>query len=161
MIDQQSFKQCFDAERGAKPLSALMKARLIDAYMCYLASYRFYGMVGYNLIINVNYISEFCFRRIDMKFLDRPTVEKFVNAPLTSKLGYCNSLMFGSPKQLITQRHMHQNHAARVITQGCKFDHITPVLIVLHWLSVKQRNCSKILPLIYKALYGLEQAHLR
>ena len=73
------------------------------------------------------------------KYLDRPTVEKLVNATITSRLDYCNSLMFGIPKELIIQLQMRQNHAARVITQWRKYDHITPVLVDLHWLPVKQR----------------------
>ena len=95
------------------------------------------------------------------KYLDRPTVEKLVNATITSRLDYCNSLMFGIPKELITQLHMRQNHAARVITQWRKYDHITPVLVDLHWLPVKQRIDFKILLLTYKALDGLAPAYLR
>ena len=49
------------------------------------------------------------------KYLDRPMVEKLVNATITSRLDYCNSLMFGIPKELISQK--RQNHAARVITK--------------------------------------------
>ena len=96
------------------------------------------------------------------KYLDRPTVEKLVNATITSRLDYCNSLMFGIPKELITQlQQMRQNHAARVMTQWRKYDHITPVLVDLHWLPVKQRIDFKILLLTYKALNGLAPAYLR
>ena len=95
------------------------------------------------------------------KYLDRPTVEKLVNATITSRLDYCNSLMFGIPKELITQLQMRKNHAARVITQWRKHDHITPVLVDLHWLPVKQRIDFKILLLTYKALNGLAPAYLR
>ena len=42
--------------------------------------------------------------------------------------------MFGIPKELITQLQMRQNHAARVTTRWRKYDHITPVLVDLHWL---------------------------
>ena len=69
--------------------------------------------------------------------------------------------MFGIPKELITQLQMRQNHAARVITQWRKYDHITPVLVDLHWLPVKQRIDFKILLLTYKALNGLAPAYLR
>ena len=95
------------------------------------------------------------------KYLDRPTVEKLVNAIITSRLDYCNSLMFGIPKDLMSQLQKRQNHAARVITQWRKYDHITPVLVDLHWLPVKQRIDSKILLLTYKALNGLAPAYIR
>ena len=35
-----------------------------------------------------------------------------------------------------------------------KFDHITPVLISLHWLPVRYRVIFKILLLVYKALHA-------
>ena len=95
------------------------------------------------------------------KYLDRPTVEKLVNATITSRLDYCNSLMFGIPKELISQLQKRQNHAARVITKWRKYDHITPVLVDLHWLPVKQRIDFKILLLTYKALNGLAPAYMR
>ena len=95
------------------------------------------------------------------KYLDRPTVEKLVNATITSRLDYCNSLMFGIPKDLMSQLQKRQNHAARVITQWRKYDHITPVLVDLDWLPVKQRIDFKILLLTYKALNGLAPAYIR
>ena len=102
-------------------------------------------------------------KRICLKLahLDRPTVEKLVNATITSRLDYCNSLMFGIPKDLMSQLQKRQNHAARVITQWRKYDHITPVLVDLHWLPVKQRIDFKILLLTYKALNGLAPAYIR
>ena len=84
-----------------------------------------------------------------------------MNATITSRLDYCNSLMFGIPKDLMSQLQKRLNHAARVITQWRKYDHITPVLVDLHWLPVKQRIDFKILLLTYKALNGLAPAYIR
>ena len=95
------------------------------------------------------------------KYLDRPTVEKLVNAIITSRLDYCNSLLFGILKELISQLQKRQNHAARIITKWRKYDHITPVLVDLHWLPVKQKIDFKILLLTYKALNGLAPAYMR
>ena len=95
------------------------------------------------------------------EYLDRPTVEKLVNATITSRLDYCNILTFGSPKELISQLQKRQYHATRIITKWRKFDHITAVLVDLHWLPVKQRIDFKTLLLTYKALNGLAPAYMR
>ena len=43
------------------------------------------------------------------------------------------------------------NTAACIITFTCKYDHITPVLVRLHWLPVSYRIRFKVLLLTYKA----------
>ena len=48
-----------------------------------------------------------------------------------------------------------QNAAARVLSKTRKYDHITPTLIELHWLPVRQRIQFKILLLTWKSLNGL------
>ena len=42
-----------------------------------------------------------------------------------------------------------------------KFEHITPVMIELHWLPVKYRIMYKILLLIFKCLLGEAPTYLR
>ena len=44
---------------------------------------------------------------------------------------------------------------ARLITRTKKSDHITPVLINLHWLPIEHRVIFKLLLYTYKALHGL------
>ena len=94
------------------------------------------------------------------KYLDRPTVEKLVNATIKSRLDYCNSLLFGIPKEPISQLQKRQNHMARVITRWRKYDHITPVFVDLDCLPVKQRIDFKIFLLTYKTLNGLAPAYM-
>ena len=89
------------------------------------------------------------------KYLDGPTVEKIINATVTSRLDYCNSLLYGAKQSHIDRLQCCQNNAARIISKRRKFDHISPVLRELHWLPVEQRISYKILLLTYKALNGL------
>ena len=59
---------------------------------------------------------------------------------------------------------MHQqyviNAAAKVITCKYKLDHVTPQLIELHWLPVRQRIIFKILLYTFKALHCAAPTHL-
>ena len=53
-----------------------------------------------------------------------------------------------------------QNTAARIVTVTKKFDHITPVLIQLHWLPVHFRILFEVLLLVYKALNGMAPLYI-
>ena len=52
------------------------------------------------------------------------------------------------------------NAAAKGITCKQKLDHITPLLIELHWLPVRQRIIFKILLYTLKALHGAAPTYL-
>uniref|UniRef100_A0A8C6MIC4 Integrase catalytic domain-containing protein n=1 Tax=Nothobranchius furzeri TaxID=105023 RepID=A0A8C6MIC4_NOTFU len=84
--------------------------------------------------------------------LSRSDAEKLVHAFITSRLDYCNSLLSGSPQNVVKSPQLVQNAAARVLMRIKKRDHISPVLASLHWLPVKFRIDFKILLLTYKAL---------
>jgi len=80
--------------------------------------------------------------------------ESVVRALITSKLGYCNSLYYGPPKYLLKGHQCIQNSAA-LIVQASKFDHVTPVLVRLHWLPVHFRIMFKILLMVNKCLQDM------
>ena len=94
------------------------------------------------------------------KYLDTPTAEKMVNCSITSRLDYCNSLLYGAKGYNLSQLQLCQNNAARMLSLRRKVDHITPVLKDLHWLPVEQRIEYKVLLLIYKALHGKAPAYI-
>ena len=95
------------------------------------------------------------------RYLDQSTTEKMVNALITSRMDYCNSLMYGMNQSLVDRLQRCQNHAARIITLRRKYDHISPVLCDLHWLRVKYRIQFKVLLLTYKALNGMAPIYLK
>ncbi len=88
------------------------------------------------------------------KCLSKSDTETLVHAYITSRLDYCNSLYIGLPAYLIENLQMVQNAAARLIVGLRKFDHISPTLMDLHWLPVKERVDFKVLLLAYKAVMG-------
>ena len=83
-----------------------------------------------------------------------------VQAYITSRLDYCNSLLYGAPSTHLNRLQKIQNYAARITTVTPKRSHISPVLAQLHWLPVRQRIEYKILLYTYKALNGLAPIYL-
>ncbi len=86
--------------------------------------------------------------------------KKLVHVFMTSRLDYCNALLRGCPASSINKLQIVQNAAARVLSRSIKYDHITPILLSLHWLPIKFRISYKILLLSYKALNDLAPAYL-
>ena len=89
------------------------------------------------------------------KYISRHTVEIFFHAFITSRLDFCNSLLYGLPQKTIKRLQHVQNAAARMVALTPKHEHISPVLQELHWLPVEQRIIFKILLMTFKCLNGI------
>jgi hypothetical protein len=108
---------------------------------------------------HVNSVSRSCFIKIRQKdqirkYLTVDSTRTLINSLVTSKLDYCNLLLYGSPKYVLNKLQNVQNTAARVITRTLQNCHITPVLKELHWLPVHIRVEYKLLTYVFKALHG-------
>ena len=53
-----------------------------------------------------------------------------------------------------------QNSAARMLTRTRKFDHISSILIKLHWLPIRHRINFKLIMLTWKALHDMAPNYL-
>ena len=95
------------------------------------------------------------------RFLSTQTTEILIHAFVTSKLDHSNSILYNVPKNVIKKLQSMQNAATRLITQSRKCDHITPILLDLHWLRVSGRIKFKILLLTFKALHQQSPTYIQ
>ena len=73
-----------------------------------------------------------------MRWLSFDAVKLLAQAFISTRLDYCNSLMYDISDNLNRRPQAVQNAAARPITSARRCEHITPVLQQLHWLPVRQ-----------------------
>ena len=93
-------------------------------------------------------------------YLDTDTAAQLIHAFVTSKLDYCNSILFGLSNKSLSRLKKIQNTAVRIITMCNIRSNITPHLKSLHWLPVHLRIHYKIILLTFKTLNGLAPSYL-
>ena len=116
--------------------------------------------------LHVNSVCRSCYMQLRQighirQYLTTDDTKSLVNALVTSRLDYCNALLYSVPKTILSKLQNVQNTAARLITRTSRYNHITPVLKELHWLPVQHRVVYKILTHTYKALHGESPAYIR
>ena len=94
------------------------------------------------------------------KYLTSECTEKLIHEFITSRLDYCNSLLYGVPDHHVQNLQRVMNASARLIFCAPKHCHITPLLQQLHWLPIRQRIEFKILLITYKVLQGSAPKYL-
>ncbi len=87
-------------------------------------------------------------------FLTEHAAQLLVQALVISRLDYCNALLAGLPSNTIKPLQMIQNAAARLVFNGPKRAHVTPLFVSLHWLPVAARIKFKTLMIAYRTTTG-------
>jgi len=83
-----------------------------------------------------------------------------VQAFVSCRLDYCNSLLAGVADVHIRRLQLLQNAAARLVAGARWCDHISPVLAELHWLPIRQRITFKTAVLVWKCLHDKAPRYL-
>ena len=76
-----------------------------------------------------------------------------MQALVFSKMDYCKSLLLGTPKYNLNKLQHMENIACRIIHTTRKSDSITPLLMDLHWLKVKERIWYKVAVMVHMSVY--------
>lgn len=83
--------------------------------------------------------------------------EILIRAFITSRLDYCNSILYCLPSSGLRKLQYVQNSVARLLTHSPSREHVTPILQKLSCLPIKQRILYQILT--YKALNNLAPSY--
>ena len=118
-----------------------------------------------SLDLHITSVCKSCFYHIHniwkiRKFLSLKSCEILVHSFVSSKLDFCNSLLYGLSESSLAKLQHVQNAAARLVTLAHKRENITPLLINLQWLPIKQRIKFKVLLLVFKCLNGSAPLYL-
>ena len=99
---------------------------------------------------HVNAVSRTChfhLRNISRihRYLSEDACRTIIQSLVISRLDYCNVLLNGLLKIIISKLQRVQNTAAHIIARTPRAEHITPVLMDLHWLPIEKRIHYKVL----------------
>ena len=96
--------------------------------------------------------SYFHIRTIDKlkAYMSKDDLESYVHSIISSKLDYCNVVLYGVNKSVVNKLQKLQNAAARLIFKLPKYCSVTDKIRQLHWLRVEERIVYKIILFVYK-----------
>ena len=94
------------------------------------------------------------------RYLNHETAVKVANALVSSRLDYCNSLLYNTKKAYTSRLQRVQNALCRTVCKLNKYCHVTPFLHKLHWLPIHYRILFKYNLLIYKAIHLSQPPYL-
>ncbi len=86
--------------------------------------------------------------------------EKLIHALVTSRMDCGNALLYGLPDYQFYRLQRMLHIAARILTLTPPSNHITQVLINLHWLPISERIDYKILLTTFKAIQGVAPQYI-
>ena len=94
------------------------------------------------------------------RYLNHETAVKVANALVSSRLDYCNSLLYNTKKAYTGRLRRVQNALCCTVRKLNKFSHVTPFPHKLHWLPIHYRILFKHNLLTYKAIHFSQLPYL-
>ena len=89
------------------------------------------------------------------------TCKMLINALVTSRLDYCNSLLCASPNKQLSRLQKLQNMACHIVIKLGKYDHISSNLKDLHWLKLTEMLEFKVCWYSHQCFYSTAPDYLK
>ena len=97
-----------------------------------------------------------------MKFLSLEDIKTLVHIFITSRVHYCNSLLYGIPASHLNKVQRILNATARLVCHAPRYCRITPLIHELHWLPIRQCIIHfKMLLFTFKAIHGIAPLYIQ
>ena len=80
------------------------------------------------------------------------TAALLANSMISSRLDYCNSLLYSVSKYNVVKLQKIQNALCRIVFRLDRTSHVTPFLQKLHWLPITYRILCKYNLITFKAI---------
>ena len=96
-----------------------------------------------------------CFAALrQIRSVKRSVTRPVLLSLVLTRLDYGNATLAGLSGPLTARLQSVLHAAARLIYSKRKYEHITPLLMELHWLSVPERMQFKLVVLVFRCLHG-------
>ena len=95
------------------------------------------------------------------KLIDKDTAATLACSIVSSRLDYCNALLYGITNKNMNRLQRVQNSLARVVCNAPYRSSSLPLRRALHWLPVEQRVQHKIAVMTYKVRLYQQPLYLR
>ena len=131
---------------SARDLGIIMDSHLTyDSHISYLVS------LCLSKLVQINRVK---------KNFDKDILMLIILSLVFSKMFYCLSVWSNTSKNNIKKLQLIQNFTCRIITGSQKYDHVTPLLQQLNWLSVNEMLQFRDSVMAYKCANNLAPDYL-
>ena len=91
---------------------------------------------------------------------DEQTLATIIDTLVMSKINYCSSVWANTSDNNIKKIQLIKNYAARLIAGVSKYDHISPTLSTLGWLTIKEHLVYRDALLTFKSINNIAPPYL-
>ena len=92
--------------------------------------------------------------------ISEPVAKTLATSVIHSRLDYCSTILYGLPDNSLSKFQRILNATCRLVRNIRARDHVTPTLLSLEWLPIRDRINFRLAVIVFKCLHGLAPPYL-